>query len=80
MAKVSVSGKVEPGLKQTLKAIGAATGKSESELVREAVAQFLGQTSLDSVRSLVQRVSTLEHQYQQLVEQMLTERNGMRSQ
>ena len=42
------------------------TGKNESEVVQEAIAQYLGRTDLDSVESLMKRVATLERQLKKL--------------
>ena len=50
--------------------ISQETGKSESEVVQEAIAQYLGRNDLNSVESLMKRVATLERQYQKLVKLM----------
>jgi len=44
------------------------TGKSESEVVQEAIAQYLGRTDLNSVESLMKRVSTVERQLKKLAQ------------
>jgi uncharacterized small protein (DUF1192 family) len=41
--------------------------RSESEIVQEAIAQYLGQVDVNSVASLNRRVAALERQYQKLV-------------
>ena len=46
--------------------ISQETGKSESEVVQEALAQYLGRTDLDSVESLMRWVATLERQLKKL--------------
>lgn len=46
------------------------SGKSTSEVVQEAIAQYLGRTDAGSVTSLSKRVATLERQYQKLVKLM----------
>lgn len=44
------------------------TGKSESEVVQEALAQYLGRNDLNSVESLMKRVSTVERQLKKLAQ------------
>ena len=46
------------------------SGKTTSEVVQEAIAQYLGQTNAGSAASLAKRVATLERQYQKLVKLM----------
>ena len=46
------------------------SGKTTSEVVQEAIAQYLGQTDAGAVTSLAKRVAMLERQYQKLVKLM----------
>ena len=50
-----------------IEGICSESGKSTSEVVQEALAQYLGRTDAESVTSLAKRVATLERQYQKLV-------------
>ena len=61
-----VGARVPHPWKDQIDGITQATGKSESEIVREALAQYLGRTDLDSVESLMKRVATLERQIKKL--------------
>jgi RHH-type rel operon transcriptional repressor/antitoxin RelB len=62
-----VGARVPHSWKEQIQAICTETGKSESEVVQEAIAQYLGQTDANSVMSLNKRVAALERQYQKLV-------------
>lgn len=44
------------------------SGKSPSEVVQEALAEYLGRTDVDSVSSLKKRVAALERKYRKLAE------------
>ena len=68
MSKVLVAGRIPAEQAIQLKKIEAETGKSESEVVREAIAQYLGKTAPDSVASMSRRLSRLERQYTKLVQ------------
>lgn len=61
-----VGARVPHHWKDQMEGITQETGKSESEIVREALAQYLGRTDLDSVESLMKRVATLERQLKKL--------------
>ena len=65
--KPTVGARIPHSWKDQIEEICEASGKSESELVQEALAQYLGITDIDSVVSLSKRVATLERQYQKLV-------------
>jgi predicted DNA-binding protein len=54
--------------KDQIEGITQATGKSESDIVREALAQYLERTDLDSVESLMKRVANLERQLKKLAQ------------
>jgi hypothetical protein len=51
---------------EQLKAIAEQSGKSTSEVIQEAIANYLGKTTPDGVSSLHQRVTALEKKYQKL--------------
>ncbi|MEM9213028.1 MAG: hypothetical protein AAGD25_01500 [Cyanobacteria bacterium P01_F01_bin.150] len=73
MALIHVGGRVPEAHAIQLKSIQEETGKSESELVREAIAQFLGQTTPDSCASTSKRVSSLEKQLSKLQKLVLAD-------
>lgn len=54
--------------KNQIEGICQETGKSESEVVQEAIAQYLGRTDLNSVESLMKRVAILERQLKKLAQ------------
>jgi RHH-type rel operon transcriptional repressor/antitoxin RelB len=62
-----VGARIPHSWKDQIQAICHESGKTESEIVQEAIAQYLGQTDANSVASLMKRVATLERQYQKLV-------------
>lgn len=63
-----VGARVPHPWKDQIDSIIQATGKSESEIVREAIAQYLDRTDLDSVESLMKRVANLERQLKRLAQ------------
>ncbi len=65
--KPMVGARVPHSWKDQIQSICTETGKSESEIVQEAIAQYLGRTDVNSVTSLNKRVAALERQYQKLV-------------
>ncbi|MBW4578669.1 MAG: ribbon-helix-helix domain-containing protein [Tildeniella nuda ZEHNDER 1965/U140] len=65
--KPMVGARVPHSWKDQIQSICNETGKSESEVVQEAIAQYLGQVDVNSVTSLNKRVAALERQYQKLV-------------
>jgi len=62
-----VGARVPHHWKEQIQSICHESGKSESEVVQEAIAQYLGVTDAGSVVSLSKRVAALERQYQKLV-------------
>ena len=73
MAKTEViSTKVDLDIKNRLAAIANETGKSESEIVRDFILEGLGETSPDSVRSLVSEVRELKQKCNRLVKAVFT--------
>ncbi len=65
--KPMVGARVPHSWKDQIQSICTETGKSESEVVQEAIAQYLGKTDVNSVTSLNKRVAVLERKYQKLV-------------
>jgi predicted DNA-binding protein len=65
--KPMVGARVPHSWKEQIQAICQETGKCESEVVQEAIGQYLGKTDVSSVTSLSKRVAALERQYQKLV-------------
>lgn len=63
-----VGAKVPFSWKNQIKRITQETGKSESDIVREALGQYLGHTDPDSVESLMKRVANLERQMKKLAQ------------
>jgi len=63
-----VGARVPHPWKDQIEDICSETGKSESEVVQEAIAQYLGRTDLNSVESLMKRVSTVERQLKKLAQ------------
>ena len=62
-----VGARVPHSWKDQIEEICQESGKSESEVVQEALAQYLDITDAESVVSLAKRVAKLERQYQKLV-------------
>lgn len=73
MPLVAVGGRVPENHALQLKQIQTETGKSESELIREAVALLLGKTSPDSCASTNRRLSKVEQQLARLQRMLLAE-------
>ena len=65
--KPTVGARIPHSWKDQIEEICQESGKSESEVVQEALAQYLGMTDANSVVSLSKRVAVLERQYQKLV-------------
>lgn len=62
-----VGARVPHSWKEQIQDICRASGKNESEVVQEAIAQYLGETDANAVQSLAKRVAALERKYQKLV-------------
>ena len=67
MSKPQVAPRIPYEWKEQIDQLCREKGKSASEVVSEAIALYLGKTSIDSVQSLSKRVGALERQYQKLV-------------
>lgn len=65
--KPSIGARIPHQWKDQIDEICQESGKSESEVVQEAIAQYLNITDAESVVSLAKRVAKLERQYQKLV-------------
>lgn len=68
MAKPLASARIPHSWDDQIKTIMAETGKSYSEVVKEALAQYLGKTDTDSVQSMGRRLNTLERQVKRLTQ------------
>lgn len=62
-----VAGRVPQSYVDQLDKIGEATGKCQSELVREAIAAYLGKTEPEAVEKMSRRVGQLEKQMKALI-------------
>lgn len=51
-----------------LKAIAAETGQSYSDVVRQAIGDYLGKTEVTSVQAMSQRLAKLERQLKKLAQ------------
>ena len=58
--KPLVSTRIPQGWLTKLQAIAEASGRNQSQLIQEAIGNYLGHTTPDSVKSLAQRVAALE--------------------
>lgn len=66
--KPMVGARVPHAWKNQIEGICNETGKSESEVVQEAIALYLGRNDLNSVESLTKRVASLERQLKKLAQ------------
>ena len=71
MPLIAVGGRIPENHALQLKQIQAETGKTESELVREAVALLLGKTSPESCTSTNRRLHKVEQQLARLQRMVL---------
>ena len=62
-----MAARIPPEWKVQIDQICQVTGRSQSEVVLEAIGQYLERTDMDVVQSLEQRVEFLEKQYKKLV-------------
>jgi predicted DNA-binding protein len=65
--KPMIGARVPLEWKQQISGICQESGKSESEVVQEAIAAYLGKTTIASVESMSRRVAALERKYQKLL-------------
>jgi predicted DNA-binding protein len=62
-----VAGRVTQSYVDQLDQIGEATGKCQSELVRDAIAAYLDKTEPESVEKMTRRLAKLERQVKALL-------------
>lgn len=67
MRLAHVAGRVPESYKVQLQQIAQETGKTESELVKEAIAAYLGKTEPESVEKMSRRLTQLEKQVKTLI-------------
>lgn len=67
MRLAHVAGRVPESYKVQLQQIAQETGKTESELVKEAIAAYLGKTEPESVEKMSRRLAQLEKQVKTLI-------------
>lgn len=67
MQKPLIAGRIPTTWMAQIAEIQKETGQSQSEIVKEAIAMYLGKTDLDSVAKMSKRLSKLERQYNKLV-------------
>jgi Arc/MetJ-type ribon-helix-helix transcriptional regulator len=67
MRKPQISTRIPEAWHEKIQSICAESGKSQSEVMQEAIASYLGQIDPKAVASLSKRVAILERQYQKLV-------------
>ena len=68
LKKPLIAGRIPAAWMAQIEAIQVETGQNQSEIVQEAIAQYLGKTNLDSVKSMSRRLSKLEKQYNKLLQ------------
>lgn len=68
MKQPIVAGRIPHNWLTQLKQLEAETGKCQSELVREAVGQYLEKTDPESVAAMARRLAALEKQVKKLVQ------------
>lgn len=64
--KPMVGARIPPSWKLQIQTLCQEAGKSESEIVQEAIAAYLGKTDAESIASMSKRLAALERQYQKL--------------
>jgi predicted DNA-binding protein len=63
-----VGGRIPHHLNDQLQAFCQQTGKTSSEVIRDALSAYLGVHSPESIESLNKRVAALERQYKKLAQ------------
>ncbi|MBD1859964.1 MULTISPECIES: hypothetical protein [Leptolyngbya] len=63
-----VGARIPHAWKDQIEGICHETGKTESQILKEAIGQYLDRTDLDSVESLMKRVASLERQIKKLAQ------------
>ncbi len=72
MKRILVAGRIPEAHAIKLDQIGEETGKCQSDLVREAIAQYLGEVEPDSVIKMSKRIGSLERQISKLQKLVLS--------
>ena len=67
MRLAHVAGRVPESYKVQFQQIAQATGKTESELVKEVIVAYLGKTEPESVEKMSRRLAQLEKQVKTLI-------------
>jgi predicted DNA-binding protein len=68
MAKPIASARIPHSWDEQIRAIAAERGTTPSDIVKEAIAQYLGKTDPESVAAMARRLSRLEQQYRKLAQ------------
>lgn len=68
MSKPIASARVPHEWHQQISAIAAETGRTPSDVVKEAIGQYLGKTDPEAVAAMSRRLSKLERQYKKLTQ------------
>lgn len=63
-----VGGRIPHHLNDQLQAFCQQTGKTQSDVIRDALSAYLGVNSPESIESLQKRVASLEQQYKKLAQ------------
>lgn len=66
MQQPLVAGRIPAAWMNQIEQIQKETGQCQSEVVREAIAQYLGKTDPSSVAAMSRRIKKLERQYTKL--------------
>lgn len=67
MQQPLIAGRIPAAWMSQIEKLQRETGQNQSEVVREAIAQYLGKTDPESVASMSRRLNKLERQYSKLV-------------
>jgi predicted DNA-binding protein len=70
MANPVASTRIPHSWDEQIKSIATETGQLPSDIVRDAIAQYLGKTNVDSVQSMSKRLAGLERQVKKLMQLM----------
>ncbi len=70
--KPMVGARIDYSWKDQIDSIRQESGKTESEIVREALAAYLGKTDAASIMTMSKRLAALERKYQKLAEMVIS--------
>lgn len=68
MAKPIASARIPHSWDDQIRAIATEMGTTPSEIVKDAIGQYLGKTDPNSVVSMARRLNKLEQQYKKLTQ------------